>query len=736
MNQKSIIDRRIDRRQILALFLSLVMLFVVPLEAFAVSGSEVAVNGTYTSTIYAVKKSDSKSTTMKVTVADGQISGISFSGGSASDFTKYLITKTYGSPAQNEVSAYIGQSASVDSIDALSGASRNTSTKYRMDLKSAIIEALQQATDTGEDGIVPDGDYTLSVTCYKKNKSATINVTVTDWVISDISFSGSDASDFKKYLITNTYGDPKQNEISTYLGVEASQDGVDAVSSASRNSSSSYDCDLPGTIKEALKTAEARTELDADVVDGTYYGTSKTMDNGHWIEVAVGVENGKISALDIVHADGSWDNLVNTVKSSYVGKSAAEERVDAVSSATTQGYKAAIKEAVGNAIRDGGTSERSVQKTDAVDSTCVVNGTVEYYTCSVCGRHFSDEACTEELSDEDMVKELADHILTKQAAVNSTCVKDGKIGHYKCDVCGKLFVDPEAKVQITDDNAVITSSGHVLTKVKATAAGCETAGVKEHYKCTVCGSLFSDATGLEETTKAALTIKPTGHSWDSGKVTKKPTTTSTGVMTYTCKNDSSHKKTATIAKLRAPAAPVISTEGSVSSKTIDVYWNKVKNATGYIVAYKLASASKWTTKTLGNTDYFTMKKLKNGGMYDVKVAAISSDNGTKVTGNYSSAARRYIAGTRLVKAAAAKKAFKAQWKKKSGASGYDLIYAENKTLKRNRKTTAVKGAAKTSVSIKKLQSGTTLYCAARPYKQYKGIKYNGVQCSPKAVKIK
>lgn len=52
----------------------------------------------------------------------------------------------------------------------------------------------------------------------------------------------------------------------------------------------------------------------------------------------------------------------------------------------------------------------------------------------------------------------------------------------------------------------VVYSAHELTKVDAKAATTEATGLKEHYKCSVCGKLFADAEGKTETTEAEVTI--------------------------------------------------------------------------------------------------------------------------------------------------------------------------------------------------------------------------------------
>ncbi|ETP73290.1 hypothetical protein UYO_0756 [Lachnospiraceae bacterium JC7] len=92
---------------------------------------------------------------------------------------------------------------------------------------------------------------------------------------------------------------------------------------------------------------------------------------------------------------------------------------------------------------------------------------------------------------------------------------------------------------------------HHLELVERTEPGCETEGNKAYYKCTEdgCDKWFEDASGLVEITdKKSVIIDPLGHKWDRGKVTKEPTSTSTGIRTFTCLRDSSHTKTETIPK--------------------------------------------------------------------------------------------------------------------------------------------------------------------------------------------
>ena len=56
-------------------------------------------------------------------------------------------------------------------------------------------------------------------------------------------------------------------------------------------------------------------------------------------------------------------------------------------------------------------------------------------------------------------------------------------------------------------------SEHQTQLVEGKAATCEEAGQKSHYKCSICGKLFTGADAATETTEDALIIPPTGHQW-------------------------------------------------------------------------------------------------------------------------------------------------------------------------------------------------------------------------------
>ena len=270
-------------------------------------------------------------------------------------------------------------------------------------------------------------------------------------------------------------------------------------------------------------------------------------------------------------------------------------------------------------------------------AACETTG-VRTYTAKVT---FMDKEYT---SSKTEVIPAAGHTLTAVAEVPATCETAGTSAHWKCDVCGKLFSDAESKTETTleklaipatghaygapvwkwnDDftasatftcgndtshvekvDATVTSEvtegscevggtrtytakvtfegkeytdtktepipakGHTLTAVAEVPATCETAGVKAHWKCEVCGKLFSDAEGKTETTLEKLTIPATGHAY--GAPVWKWNDDFTASATFTCGNDASHVET-----VNAAVTNEVTTAATCKADGVRTYTAKV-----------------------------------------------------------------------------------------------------------------------------------------------------------------
>lgn len=149
---------------------------------------------------------------------------------------------------------------------------------------------------------------------------------------------------------------------------------------------------------------------------------------------------------------------------------------------------------------------------DAVPATCVADGTIEYWSCSDCGKQWSDESgqhivtdltakalghdynaqdvctrCGAKLCSEGHTKDL------QVDAVEATCTTAGNIGYYHCSVCNKYY-NAETNEQIAENSWKIPAKGHTVNHVSAQAATCSKKGNHECWYCSGCNTYFKEET--------------------------------------------------------------------------------------------------------------------------------------------------------------------------------------------------------------------------------------------------
>ena len=117
-------------------------------------------------------------------------------------------------------------------------------------------------------------------------------------------------------------------------------------------------------------------------------------------------------------------------------------------------------------------------------ATCTEEGRQPYYMCKTCQKEFKDAACTQEITDASWktIPKTA-HQLTKTNEVPATCTKDGTKAYWTCSVCGKNFEDEACTKEIDDLDTwkVVAKLGHTWGEWKKNAAG-----TKETRECSVC----------------------------------------------------------------------------------------------------------------------------------------------------------------------------------------------------------------------------------------------------------
>mgnify|MGYP003289775087 CR=1 FL=1 len=141
--------------------------------------------------------------------------------------------------------------------------------------------------------------------------------------------------------------------------------------------------------------------------------------------------------------------------------------------------------------RDIAMVAHTTSYTAAKDATCAETGNQEYWYCSVCKGYFKDEQGTEAYAENAWVIEKTDHIF------ETTYTTDGEYHWYKCT---------NSKCDVVNGKATHTYGDQWKHDDS------------NHWHECVCG----DKVDLDT------------HDWGDGVVTTQPTTSATGVMTYTC----------------------------------------------------------------------------------------------------------------------------------------------------------------------------------------------------------
>ena len=228
-----------------------------------------------------------------------------------------------------------------------------------------------------------------------------------------------------------------------------------------------------------------------------------------------------------------------------------------------------------------------------VPATCETAGTSAHWKCEVCGKLFSDAEGNTETTLEKLTIPATGHAYGAPvwkwnddftASATFTCANDtshvekvdatvtSEVTEGSCEVGGTRTytakVTFEGKDYTDTKTEPVPAKGHTLTAVEAVPATCETAGVKAHWKCEVCGKLFSDAEGNTETTLEKLTIPATGHAY--GEPVWKWNDDFTASATFTCGNDASHVET-----VNAAVTNEVTTEATCEVDGVRTYTAKV-----------------------------------------------------------------------------------------------------------------------------------------------------------------
>ena len=242
-------------------------------------------------------------------------------------------------------------------------------------------------------------------------------------------------------------------------------------------------------------------------------------------------------------------------------------------------------------------------------------------------------------------------------------------------------------IHLKSDSSTSVISEHNLKAVKAKAATCKATGMKAHYKCSVCGKLFTDKAGTKATTARKLIIAKTGHSYKN--IVTKATLTKNGKIIPTC-SVCGAKKAATV----IPKASNVSVQysayaysGKVKSLKIIVRDSKGKDiaSSNYTLSWSNASP-----KAIGNYTVTVKFKGNYSGSKTLSFKIIPA----KVTNLKAAVESKKIRVTATT--------IKLTWSKVAGAKYYAVQYSKDG----KNWSFATKATTATSFIVKNLKAGT------------------------------
>ena len=356
---------------------------------------------------------------------------------------------------------------------------------------------------------------------------------------------------------------------------------------------------------------------------------------------------------------------------------------------------------------------------------------LKHEECTVCGYKQNENTEIPVLSHT--------HSMVRTEAAAATCTEDGNTEYYTCSKCGKLYSDEAGNNEITKEETVDKAAGHKYSDWKTVKdATCTEAGTKTR-ECEVCGA--------EETAEIAAT----GHNWkDEYTVDKAATYAAAGtesIHCMTCDEVKEGTETAIpklVCRLAGPSeasANLTSYYGSTAGyDDLKITWDKVEGADGYYVRYKAATSSTWKWASPTEKNYKYLKNLSDGIRYNIRVYPYVKENGVNYRSeNYKPLTSVYTLKKVTVPTVSKMSSgyVKVKWKGISGETGYQIYRATSK----NGKYTKVKSVTMSSSSYPyariKTTKNKTYYYKVRAYKSLGSGKYvYGPFSSVKAYKLK
>ncbi len=334
------------------------------------------------------------------------------------------------------------------------------------------------------------------------------------------------------------------------------------------------------------------------------------------------------------------------------------------------------------------------------------------------------------------------HNYTKKVTA-PTCTKKGYTT-YTCTDCGYSYKDNYT-------NPV----GHRIVNDTLIAATTSKNGKEKGTHCSVCNKILSGNNSIAKINRVSLSA--TSYIYD--RKAKKPSVTvkdrkenKIDSKYYTVKYNNNTKIGKASAKVIfkgkysgtktvyfniVPKKVTGLKAKKQTTTSITFNWSKVTEASGYELYKYNSSKKKWEKiKTTSKTSY-TVKNLKVGTTYRFKVRAYKKVNNETYCSSYSSVltTTTKTSTPKILRVTSKSKKATINWKKVSGAKGYEIWMATSKKGKYSKIKTVTKGntVKYTKSSLKK---NKTYYFKIRTYRTVDGKKVYSSYSTVKSIKVK
>lgn len=149
-----------------------------------------------------------------------------------------------------------------------------------------------------------------------------------------------------------------------------------------------------------------------------------------------------------------------------------------------------------------------------------------------------------------------------------------------------------------------------------------------------------------------------------------------------------------------------------SDTSITAKWSAVSGASGYRIYVYDSSTKKYKLKKTASSTSSKITGLKPNKTYKVKVAAFKSCDNMIFVGTKSKAIKIKTKNKRVTLSSAKskkKKKITVKWKKKSGISGYQVMWSTSSNFKKNFLSRKISGSSKTSTTLTTAKSKKKYY---------------------------